>query len=77
MQVLSENDAEIISLGNNTYRFVPKGIILDYNGNALKEFKFSIRERHSLAAAVESVAVQIIRRKLKLTSSQAIEVIKE
>ena len=74
---MSENDAEVIPLGNNIYRFVPKGRILDYDGDVIKDFKFEVHETQSLAAAVESVAVQIIRKKLKLNASQAVQVIRE
>ena len=77
LPLLSENDAEVIPLGNNNYRFVPKDRILDRDGDVLKEFEFKVHETHILSAAVESVAIQIIRKKLKLRASHTIEVIKE
>ena len=68
-------EPEITPLGNNTYRFV--GEVQEHHGKVNYDFKFEVYETRSLSAAVESVASQIIHKRLNLTPHHKIKILSE
>lgn len=69
-----KNTYEIIPLSEGIYRFVEK---TKNDGKVVQDFKFKVYETPSLSAAVESVVIQIIRKRLKLKARHKITIISD
>lgn len=72
---MSDKEPEISLLGDNIYRFIGK--VHEHDGIVDYDFKFKVFETPSLSAAVESIASQIIRKRLNLKPHHKIKILSE